>query len=698
MPGTVQEKLITLDNLERYNNHLYEEMSQDDYQEITPEANKTYFIPDYDNEQSVDASAITYSNTTSGLQADNVQDAIDELNDELNGENQVYDFAPIITIEDNKVPSNLADCSVKIEPVQDLHGQSAPYVGGAWKNKLPMSVDVIKLINTSGTWNGNVYSENGATATVLTDNDGNVTGFKVEAPNTPSSTFLFNVCYQNTELSALENVSVTMNGCPANGSSDSYAMQFYLYNGSENVKEYGSGVTFTPSNLSSGSRIRIVVKAATPSGGLLFYPMLRLATETDNTFAPYTNICPITGHTEASVQRDGKNIFDVSTYPFTDNYFIHYINGDAIGSNTGFKCTFGYIPIIAYRNKTLTLNKRPTGGDTAICFYDSNKLYLSGVRNNNAEANTPWTFQVPNNAVYMRFTTALSATDVQIEVGAETTPYVPYAGKTYTIALGSTIYGGTVDFDSGVMTVTHKYMKVTNLTRSNNTLFYKILSDAGVPNNYTVLCDREKTANQWGDVGVFTDQYGAFMLKTAEEYTSAADCLIAYGGELNICYELATPTTIHLTPQQIQLLKGTNTLTASTGQISVTVNGVSGSIGAVQEQVNGLQDNIGEINNILSLKTATAGTNITIVKGGYLQIGKLVIIDAIVTADDDISVNQGILQNMPAIGNNNCPLSCFDVSSPWAAVNVRVYQGSVISTDQLTSGHSYHIYGSYMCN
>ena len=86
MPGTVQEKLITLDNLERYNNHLYEEMSQDDYQEITPEANKTYFIPDYDNEQSADASAITYSNTTSGLQASNVQDAIDELSSEKKDE------------------------------------------------------------------------------------------------------------------------------------------------------------------------------------------------------------------------------------------------------------------------------------------------------------------------------------------------------------------------------------------------------------------------------------------------------------------------------------------------------------------------------------------------------------------------------------------------------------------------------------
>ena len=58
------------------------------------------------------------------------------LDNEVNGDATVYPYADVIIIPD-AVPANLADCSVKIEPVQDLHGQSAPYVGGAGRQKLP---------------------------------------------------------------------------------------------------------------------------------------------------------------------------------------------------------------------------------------------------------------------------------------------------------------------------------------------------------------------------------------------------------------------------------------------------------------------------------------------------------------------------------------------------------------------------------
>ena len=80
--NSVQDKFITLENLERYNNYVYPgEMSWDEYQEIEPEEGKTYFIYDYDAGQSAEAVDVTYDNTSSELQADNVQDAIDELKD-----------------------------------------------------------------------------------------------------------------------------------------------------------------------------------------------------------------------------------------------------------------------------------------------------------------------------------------------------------------------------------------------------------------------------------------------------------------------------------------------------------------------------------------------------------------------------------------------------------------------------------------
>jgi hypothetical protein len=53
-----------------------------------------------------------------------------------------------------------------IDAVQDLHGYDHPWVGGAGKNKLPMTVDGIKAANTNGTWNNNVYTYNNITYTV----------------------------------------------------------------------------------------------------------------------------------------------------------------------------------------------------------------------------------------------------------------------------------------------------------------------------------------------------------------------------------------------------------------------------------------------------------------------------------------------------------------------------------------------------
>jgi hypothetical protein len=76
---------------------------------------------------------------------------------------------------DLPMPSFVCD----IDAVQDLHGYDHPWLGGAGKNKLPMTVEGIKVLNTNGNWSGNVYTYNGGTFTILTDNDGNVTGIKI---------------------------------------------------------------------------------------------------------------------------------------------------------------------------------------------------------------------------------------------------------------------------------------------------------------------------------------------------------------------------------------------------------------------------------------------------------------------------------------------------------------------------------------
>ena len=74
---------------------------------------------------------------------------------------------------------------IDLEPIQDLHGYSKPWVGGAGKNKLPLTVDGIKTVNTNGTWNGNTFTPTGQniTYTIMTDSDNNVVGIKINGTN-----------------------------------------------------------------------------------------------------------------------------------------------------------------------------------------------------------------------------------------------------------------------------------------------------------------------------------------------------------------------------------------------------------------------------------------------------------------------------------------------------------------------------------
>lgn len=192
----------------------------------------------------------------------------------------------------------LKELVVGVESVQDLHGYDKPWIGGAGKNLLPMTVEGIKSANTSGAWNGNSYTLNGVTFEILTDSDGNVTGIRANgtASNGNSNFFL----PKTIDLSTL----CVLNGVE-NGSSNTYYMRtnisgtyYTCFNGDVNLP-----ISNSINDIWIG-----VYNNATVSN-VIFYPMIRLAAETDATFAPYTNICPISGWDSVKVSlKDGDRV------------------------------------------------------------------------------------------------------------------------------------------------------------------------------------------------------------------------------------------------------------------------------------------------------------------------------------------------------------------------------------------------------
>lgn len=174
--------------------------------------------------------------------------------------------------------------TVEMTPVQDLHGYDKPWAGGAGKNLLPMTLSDIKSINTDGTWSGNVYSWRGIDYTVEVDSDNNVTG--ISASGTATQRGWIYLCQYNFGNDSAYFNNVTSGGYTftSGNSNDNTSTQFIYYNSSSPYNTYiriENGV-----NLSNEK----------------WYPMVRLSSIADPTFEPYSNICPISGHTEAKAQ------------------------------------------------------------------------------------------------------------------------------------------------------------------------------------------------------------------------------------------------------------------------------------------------------------------------------------------------------------------------------------------------------------
>lgn len=213
----------------------------------------------------------------------------------LNGESNTYTISQMSTEIIDAIPTEEAtgnpiaitdaaaypavDCKIDFEPTQDLHGYDKPWAGGAGKNLLNFS----KTSQTIG----------GVTFTVNADNSITISGEATERAD-----FYLKGNAQNTEEIVPNVGSYIISG----GINSNAYIRVVDFGGSFDV------IDDEPITVSSTSgKILLRVLSGTNINAT-FYPMIRLATETDPTFEPYSNICPITGVTSYKLNRTGKNL------------------------------------------------------------------------------------------------------------------------------------------------------------------------------------------------------------------------------------------------------------------------------------------------------------------------------------------------------------------------------------------------------
>ena len=406
-----------------------------------------------------------------------------------------------------------------IEPIQDLHGLPFPYVGGAYKNKAFESSGNNKVIahikaNTTYTFS-------------LKVRDGISVGFNL-FQNSDSGTLIANVSpYTPTTFTVTEDCDLYLNG-------------FSLTEGT--------------SFASATSEFQLEIG------------------QTATTYAPYENICPISGRTAVAVDDVGKNQW---------NYGI--ATGSGSNSFENSHPVYGN-PITVHvkrSNGTGQINYKVYNPDGTTAYNDAALITA-----NNTVAN----LTIPNNIdglylVLYGINGATSEVITELQVAAESSysSYEPYAHSSATIQLGQTVYGADINWDTGVATVTDAIFDLGNNNYTYNGgvgQFYtgELIDGAeniaggrdGKCSIYKIEHPTDTASLSDGAITFLNRSYGVgktIWIKDSR-FTNPADLKTALSGQ-TLVYPLATPTTIQLTPEQLQMLKGYNRVTIDNGSIEL---------------------------------------------------------------------------------------------------------------------------------
>ena len=474
------------------------------------------------------------------------------------------------------------DLVVDIEPVQDLHGQSNPYPGGASVNKLnPETVTTGKKLNNVGeVVNGSEYC---------------VSDWIPVEPNT-------NYCARRIVAAA-------------NG----YGFCFYNANKEFLKYEVISGTTPVNGVRNSGADAayaRITVQLE-KLGDALF-----AKSDTEIPYVPYSNICPISGWTGANVVRTGKNVVGTITdYNNEARIYGYSENGNYPKFANVFKPGTYALSVTAYTPQTIG-NQR----DIHAWFHRTSDQKWCKLNGSDAGNGTLIFPDIPNSVTTTptRFTTTfvlpfecdmitlgyyfsgkyLIYSDIQLELASTATDYEVYKGTTINIdwtTEAGTVYGGTLTInqdgsvDLSKEWVEYKCSAVGGSTgwviggsgQASGGYYWASINGSVTPafELATPTNGSEYGLFNYGDwrYGAITGRWRACIISShtnvsivitsdsdIRTQSGMNDFLATLPEPLQICYKLQTPVVYHLDSiDQITTLLGQNNIWADCGDTTV---------------------------------------------------------------------------------------------------------------------------------
>ena len=492
-----------------------------------------------------------------------------DLSDQTDLQTALDDKAPVILSSASGSIASFSDgsaspvtaLSVGIEPVQDLHGYDNPWPAGGGGNLLDYG-------NPTNTRNVDTVVANGETFTVTA--------------NGTSANLQFLI-----PVTAGETYSVYCTGAETVSGYATRMASVYVYDGvdqSATVLINNQTVTTLRSFTPTGTTVLVLFACTTSSGagvGKITAPQVVKGTTPLSPWTPYSNICPISGHTSATVTRTGKNLFDISKFAEIYPDYCSYANGKLSVQATSVLYTTG-ISVSIPSGTILTYSViSGTATNVRMRFIFDDGTFADIYPTN--------PYVINKKVTSIRFNWSASGTfdieNCQIELGSVPSSYESYQGQQVTIDLDGTRYGGVLDVLTGEMTVDREIVDLGTLTyyiaSTGNGLFGTsslrgiIKPSAWGTEVTSAICSIYKA-----DTGSLVYQqrsdgaFGAagdgtiYIYDSTKATLSPNDFQSALSG-VQLAYPLATPLTVQLTPNQMSTLLGQNNIWADTGDVAV---------------------------------------------------------------------------------------------------------------------------------
>lgn len=441
----------------------------------------------------------------------------------------------IVSFADGAKDRPVDKLTVKIEPIQDLHGYDNPWPAGGGANKWPVPNMSFSLYSTS--LNRAEYPEIYAAMEKLTP--GSI--YRCGSAGTGENVLAAINLYYSDRTIAIRPTNMTGGEIPD------------LSDGTITLNTVQMQVG-TATNVAKECREIRVIKTTTSNPA----------------YVPYENICPITGLDGVKVTRTGKNLLDPS---------ILFASENNIRTRTG-----EYVRL----KKNVEYYYCSTIPIDGLYIDDKSNNNLALIYNNQCLKYTPTEdIEVALNAYWASGklpSGGLLVDMIYLCVGSDS-GYEPYAGNTYDITFpteAGTVYGGELDLTTDVLTVTYNSVLLGDLQSwgSNSTLttgvMRALVNGIEVPlsqNTTTAKMDRRK-AKAWSPLNAIDSDCfgisptGQVVIPIGKAVNSVEDFLSEYG-DAQLVYPLATPITYALTPTEICTLLGQNHIWSDTGDAEV---------------------------------------------------------------------------------------------------------------------------------